>query len=282
MIVPRYLKRERWITAALAFLAIAVFVFYGRVFWFVQMSHFEWTVFTDPPMAKLQKNVIRDYAVIALATCIYLLADWRARQKETEQLMKAKAEAELKLLKGQLQPHFLFNTLNNIYSLALTGSDLTADAILKLTELLDYLVYRANRNTVQLGKEVGLIENYLDLEALRHGDSLQISKDIRLGDAEVEVAPLLMLPLVENCFKHGGRGEDGIFRVEIAIGYSTGRLEMVVKNTVHRVEKEHKGPGGVGLENLGQRLEMLYPDRHNLKTYLEDDLFVTKLQLVMT
>ena len=122
---------------------------------------------------------------------------------------KSKAEAEIKLLKGQLHPHFLFNSLNNIYSLALVKSDLTADSILKLTELLDYLVYKANMDKVPLSKEVQLLHNYIGLEQLRYGNHLRIETAITVQNDALLVAPLLLLPFAENCFKHGGPGQDG-------------------------------------------------------------------------
>lgn len=157
-VVPKFLMQNKIHWFLLSVFVAAIFVFWGRIKWLELINYLENGQHFNIPPTKVIKNVIRDYSIIALAICIYIIGDWRKKQQLNEQLIKAKAEAEIKLLKGQLQPHFLFNSLNNIYSLALMKSDLTADSILKLTELLDYLVYRANLEKVALNKEVQLLK----------------------------------------------------------------------------------------------------------------------------
>ena len=153
-VVPRYLKADRWTEFILWIVAVAIFVFFARIKWAELVNYLESGRYFKMPVDKMLKNIIRDYAIIALAVCISIIGDYRRKQKLNEELIKAKAEAEIRLLKGQLHPHFLFNSLNNIYSLALLKSDMTAESILKLTELLDYLVYRASLDKVALSKEV--------------------------------------------------------------------------------------------------------------------------------
>ena len=135
--IPRYLKPNRIALFVLVIMVVAMFIFAGRLKWMELIEYLNQGSYISMPATKVLKNVIRDYAVVALAVCIYIIGDWRRKQKLNEQLVKAKAETEIKLLKGQLHPHFLFNTHNIIYSLALKKSELTADSILKLTELLD-------------------------------------------------------------------------------------------------------------------------------------------------
>jgi len=307
VIVPRFLKTGKLMASIISFSLVIVFVFYGRILWLDIMYNSNFILSGRIPAPKIFKNVIRDYSVIALAVCIYLLADWRQKQKLNEELLKTKAEAELKLLKGQLHPHFLFNTLNNIYSLALIESDLTADAILKLTDLLDYLVYKANSKSVPLSKEVQLINTYLDLESLRHDEALVIERKIEASNLNVPIAPLVMLPFVENCFKHGGPGADGVFKIHIAIAFYNKTLVFNINNTLRPDIKQfipsqgsgdsvkrknvsvHGAPeqegfmeGGVGLSNIRRRLDLIYPDRHRLEIVNNVDHHTVNLTIMLT
>lgn len=262
--VPRYLKTSQWPAFLFWVLVAALFVFFARIKWMEWVNYLEFNEHYQMPPSKALKNIIRDYSIIALAVCIYIIGDYRQKQQLNERLYKAKAEAEIKLLKGQLHPHFLFNSLNNIYSLALVKSDLTADSILKLTELLDYLVYRAGMEKVPLAKEVELLENYTGLEQLRYGEKLKIEQDIALKNDAVQVAPLILLPFAENCFKHGGAGKDGLFRVNISLRADDQQLVFQIANSKKKGRGQATVSGGVGLQNIRQRLELLYPGNHRL------------------
>lgn len=262
--VPRYLKSDRWLRFLISIVLVGGFLFYARIKWLELINYWEnHRHYTIPP-TKVLKNVIRDYAIVALAVCLHIIADYRRQQKLNEALIKAKAEAEIKLLKGQLHPHFLFNSLNNIYSLALMKSDRTADSILMLTELLDYLVYRANMDMVPLQKELQLLENYIGLEKLRHGDKLKIKMAIDIEEEELKLSPLLLLPFAENCFKHGGVGPDGYFRIDMRLSVTSNNLYFHLTNSQKIHKEEESLPGGLGLQNIRQRLQLIYPDRHQL------------------
>mgnify|MGYP001486544077 CR=1 FL=1 len=278
-VVPRFLKTNKWPQFLLWILAVAVFVFFARIKWAELVNYLESDRYFEIPASKMLKNIIRDYSIIALAVCIYIIGDYRRNQKLNEQLIKAKAEAEIKLLKGQLHPHFLFNSLNNIYSLALMKSDLTTDSILKLTELLDYLVYRANMDQVALSKEVQLLQSYVDLEQLRYGEKLKIESDIVVGNAGIKVAPLILLPFAENCFKHGGVGQDGLFRIKIQLRADDKKLVFLIANSKKKHRENKEINGGVGLANIQQRLALIYPDRHELNIENGPDEYRVRLEI---
>ncbi len=278
-VVPKFLKNGKWPLFLWWTILCAVFIFYARLKWTELVVFLEEDRYFKMPAAKVLKNVIRDYSIVALAVCVYIIGDYRQKQKQNEELIKAKAEAEIKLLKGQLHPHFLFNSLNNIYSLALTKSDLTADSILKLTGLLDYLVYRANMDKVAISKEVELIENYIGLEQLRYGEKLKISSDIVVLSNEIKIAPLLLLPFAENCFKHGGVGPDGFFRIEIYLRADQQKLTFHISNTKKNGKANQELNGGVGLDNIRKRLTLLYPNRHQLSISNLPDLYTVKLEI---
>ncbi len=276
--VPRFLKTERWGLFILSLIVVAIFVFYGRIKWLEWLNYFEGHYY-KVPVAKVLSNIIRDYAIIALAVCIYIIGDYRREHKANIQLIKSKAEAEIKLLKGQLHPHFLFNSLNNLYSLALIKSDLTADSILKLTELLDYLVYRANMDKVPLDKELQLLHNYIGLEQLRYGDHLRIKTDISVQNDALQVAPLLLLPFAENCFKHGGPGIDGLFRVDIQLFANDHKLVFSICNSKKNGSENNKHSGGLGLQNIRQRLSLIYPGRHELTIDNQPNAYNVRLEI---
>ena len=278
-VVPRFLKPGKWLWFVCWILIVAAFVFFARMKWGELVNYLENSRYFKMPVDKMLKNIIRDYSIIALAVCIYIIGDYRKKQQLNEQLIKAKAEAEIKLLKGQLHPHFLFNSLNNIYSLALMKSDLTADSILKLTELLDYLVYRANMDKVALSKEVDLLQNYVDLEQLRYGEKLKIESEIAVGNPAVKVAPLILLPFAENCFKHGGVGPEGLFRISIHLLADDKKLIFHLTNSKKKNKEKTGVNGGVGLENIRKRLTLLYPERHQLSIDNQPDQYSVRLEI---
>ena len=285
-VVPRYLEKGKWYVFTGWIILVALIVFYGRIKWTELINYLQYGVADEIPVNKMLKNIIRDYAIIALGVCFSIIYDYRQKQKQNEQLIKAKADAEIKLLKSQLHPHFLFNSLNNIYSLALVKSDLTADSILKLTELLDYLVYRAGKDKVALMKEVELVEHYMDLEKLRHGGKLVIESSFHVENENLQVAPLILLPFAENCFKHGGQGMDGFFRIKVELHATNERLDFFILNSKPQHFKEIKNTadryfenGGVGLENIRQRLALLYPKQHDLKIEETDNEYRVTLAI---
>ena len=277
--VPQFLKKKKMPLFIAIILGVGAFVFFARIKWTEWINYLEHDMYYKVPPSKVMKNVIRDYSIIALAVCIYIIGDWRNKQKQNEELIKAKAETEIKLLKGQLHPHFLFNSLNNIYSLALMKSDLTADSILRLTELLDYLVYKANMNKVPLAKEVQLLSNYIELEQLRYGEKLKVDIKKNILNDKVMVAPLILLPFAENCFKHGGVGKNGRFWIEVNLEVDERNLAFAIKNSKKLRKGKGNNVGGIGLQNIRERLNLLYPGRHNLRIEDREESYHVELNL---
>jgi two-component system, LytTR family, sensor kinase len=278
--VPRFLQQKKFLYFILCLSVAIVFIFFARIKWMELVNYINEGQYWKMPASKMLKNIIRDYSMVALAVCIYIISDWRKKQGLNEQLIKVKAEAELKLLKGQLHPHFLFNTLNNIYSLALQKSNLTADSILKLTALLDYLVYWANKEKVALSKEVELLESYLDLEKLRYGEKLKLNAVFSTINDKIKVSPLILLPFVENCFKHGGASKSDIFWINLKLKTYDDKFVFNIENS--KKKKINKTiNGGVGLQNIKQRLALVYPGKHSLKIEDNEDFFSVRLEVII-
>ena len=221
-----------------------------------------------PPRSKSYGfTVILVYLVVAILSYASL---WRQQAKaslQNSELQRKLAETtlqakrqELQHLKNQLQPHFLFNTLNTVYGLALRKADQTPEVILKLSALLDYILYQTKAQQVSLTDELKHLEAYLALEKLRFQDTMEVSFSQNIPNAQLEVPPMLFLPFVENAVKHG-RPHEGVLRIEAQVEQATGKLTFRLRNTYAPKEPPHEG---IGLSNLRERLRILYPNQHTL------------------
>lgn len=213
------------------------------------------------------------------AVAIKLVKHWYFKKEENETLEKEKLKAELQLLRGQLHPHFVFNTLNSIYSLALQKSDRTPESILKLSEFMRYMFKDCTGNTVSLKKEIQMLENYIDLARARFQQRLEMTVHIE-GDFEnKQIAPLLFLPFVENSFKYGASEmlEYGWISIDLLV------VDNILKFKVINGKPSGMDPlaisSGVGIRNAKKRLEMLYPGAHELRITEDDDTFIVGLTL---
>ena len=184
-------------------------------------------------------------------------------------------EQELHYLKMQIHPHFLFNTLNTIYGFALKQSVQTPDIILKLSNLLDYILYQVNKPRVSLKEEVLHIKEYIELEKIRFKDTLKVIFVSNEFDGQLQIAPMLLIPFVENAFKHGSLFE-GFFRIEINVAVTKNQLDFSIRNTF---KEQKNGNGGIGLENLKKRLELHYKGNYKLETKKEEKWFQAELSI---
>ena len=191
-------------------------------------------------------------------------------------LQREKLDAELQSLKAQLHPHFLFNTLNNIYSATENTSPLASGMLVKLSDLLRYILYECDRPLVPLSKELTLIRDYIELERVRYG-SLELNTRLPGDSNGFFIAPLLLLPLVENCFKHGTSRMLDQPWVSIEAEVDGGRL--LVKLINGKLPGGEVFTEGIGLTNVRKRLDLLYPGKHELNIVSEPDLFIVNMRL---
>lgn len=222
-----------------------------------------------------------------LSTLLNLSSGWFREQEQKQkiqQLEKQKTQAELDALKAQLDPHFLFNNLNSLYSLALEENPKTPEAILKLSENLRYVLYEGIGAEVSLQKEIQHLSNYFQLQQWRFGEEMEISLHLDLAENGLNIAPLLLLPLLENSFKHVGRNRSGRYAVQGKIKLKEGKLMVSLQNTITATSETTDQPiaGGIGLVNLQKRLELLYPERYYFNTISTGDEFVAKLELQLS
>ncbi|MCL6267085.1 sensor histidine kinase [Flagellimonas myxillae] len=221
--------------------------------------------------------------VVAFATAIKVTVDWLREHSKLHDLEKRQLTTELKFLRSQVSPHFFFNTLNNIYSLTLEKSDKAPEVILKLSGLMRYLLYATKKRKQDLKSEIDCIQNYIDLERIRFNDSLEIDFGIS-GDLEnKEIAPMLLVPLIENCFKHGASKNIGDMNITIDINVDEDFLYFKVSNTIPKRDTNSKVAtrgGGIGLSNVKKRLELGYdPNNYELSIFEKEKMFHVDLKL---
>lgn len=278
-LVPNLLRKGNYLLFSICIIGLIIFIYLMRHQLTILFEYYFQGNYIRLPLSKVLKNVIRDYAVIALAVCVQIIVEWQENLNRIKELTQSKAEIELNFLRSQLNPHFLFNTLNNIYSLARKKSDLAPESILKLSQILDYLIYECKQETIPLRKELGIIRDYIELERLRHGDRLRLNWEESIQALEFKIPPLLLLTLVENAFKHGG-AIDQRFDLTISVLQVSDKLEFMVQNTIKlNHDNQQKVNGGVGLSNLTKQLELLYPDRYALTTISNGQIFTTTLKI---
>ena len=232
----------------------------------------------------LQRVVIIDVLsslpiVLGFALMIKLVKRWWQKQKETELLAKEKTKAELQLLKAQVHPHFLFNTLNNIYFFTLTNSTQAPVMIKKLSGMLHYILNECNLSFVPLGKEIKMIRDYMALEKIRYAEQMQMTIDIQDDHDGKMIAPLLLIPFVENSFKHGASKMITQPWIKLNLSVENNRLDFSIINSKPSNIESPMTKGNIGLKNVRKRLELLYPGTHELNIVSEPDSYAVHLIL---
>ena len=230
-----------------------------------------------------QGNALLSILVVALgSTVVQIITDWIRGQQERRELEQRNIESELNFLKTQINPHFLFNTLNTLYALTLRKSDKAPEIVIKLSEMMRYMLYDCNEIQVPLAKEIGYLRNYLDLEKLRHAEKVDIHFDVH-GDMNGQlIAPLMFIPFLENSFKHGLSNALTKGYVASQIDIAEDHIELIVENSKpERLPAREGAPrsGGIGLTNVRRRLALLYPDAHSLE--VEDTPDTYRIRLVI-
>jgi len=221
---------------------------------------------------------------VAFTTFLKLSKDWLSLQDLNMKLVlieQQKLEAELKTLKGQLNPHFLFNSLNNIYSLALIKSDQVPSLILKLAYLMRHIIYESKDNFIALEKELEFVRNFIDLQKIRTSDSNLIQFEILGKPPVAKIAPLIFEPFIDNAFKHGlPRSENSDF-IKIIIDFTTeNTLHFEISNSFEPHFNTNSSNSGIGLNNVKQRLQLLYtPDEYCLTINKDNHIFGVNLSL---
>lgn len=215
----------------------------------------------------------------AVPMIIKFFKHWNKKQRDWLYAQQEKITAELQLLKAQVHPHFLFNTLNNIYSFSLESSPKTPGLILKLSNLLSYMLYDCKATEVRLEKELAIMNNYIELERERYGNNIDISWNVAGEIDDKFVSPLMMLPFIENAFKHGTSEQIEKSWLSVDISVQENNLRAKIANSKNECVTNKTNGIGIGIGNVRKRLELIYPGNHDLKLNDEGDFFVVSLMI---
>ena len=266
--LPKYLLRKRYFTYfTVVFVSVLGYLTVQSLFDFYLYGYVIGPMRNSDLMESLWYNFFSTLWYLGLMLALKLSMDWYGQQLLIQKITVEKLNAEVNFLRAQVNPHFLFNILNNLYALTLKKSELAPDVVLKLSEMMEYMLYDSTDAKVLLEKEIAYLSNYIELERLRFSTESAISLNINAELKGHEIAPLLLLPLVENAFKHGlsKQNENSWLNVDVALNNET--LTVNIENS-KPTSVAKKGKGGIGLENLRKRLDLLYPAKHRFE--LED------------
>ena len=224
---------------------------------------------------------LRNLLIGLISTGYKVTSDWFGLQNEKKELERQNLQSELKFLRSQINPHFFFNTLNNLYALTLKKSDLAPEIVLRLSEMMRYMLYESNEKEVSLEKEVNYVKNYIELEKLRQSEKFKIDFQLNGDPNGKRIAPLMFIPFLENSFKHGLDAQIKEGFVNIKLNLKEDSVEMDINNSkpVNSLSPKKSKSGGIGLENVQRRLKLLYPNRHLLKILNQEDSFNVSLKI---
>ncbi len=291
---PSYLYKKKYFKFIVLFvLGTYVFSIMARVL----LVHVIEEMYREPPfrkeslyeiatdLKKLYKDFFyRVYLPVFLVVSIKLIKERFEEKNRQEVLQKEKVTAELNFMKAQIHPHFLFNTLNNLYVLTLQKSDKASETVLKLSEMLDYMLYKCNSNRVTIREEVQLIQNYINLEQLRYGDRLEVVFNLNIDVDQTQIAPLILVSLIENAFKHGASGSVTAPKIAIEFQVENNQLQFSIYNTKpSQVQKDETNfKKGIGLENIKNQLSLIYPEKHDFEIKETKECYLVNLTIQLT
>ncbi|MFB6318798.1 sensor histidine kinase [Saccharicrinis sp. FJH54] len=260
------------VAAVILYLVLNHFVFYG-LFWPRALAPEKWF-----SLNLFIQSLLPIWIPTMFLVARKFTAEWLKESKAKTELEKENLETELKMLKNQLNPHFLFNTLNNLYTLALMKSDKTPEMISRLSDMFQFILYECNAPVITLKKEMNLINNYVKLQQLRYGDRLDYSIQSDVGVDNFRIAPMILFTFVENCFKHGSGADPGIPWIKLYFERKGEKLLFIAENSkpgnsqaVTEVKK------GIGLSNMQKRLDLLYSGHYKLNIKETDRVYKAEL-----
>lgn len=279
-LIPQYLYQDKiWTYLGLLLLATLVLTPIKLIVFYFKFSNYP--SLQDSLVATQWSQFLLTFFITAGSTIGKIISDWTKDRRERQELKTKTIQTELKFLKTQINPHFLFNTLNSLYALTLKKSDNAPQIVIQLSEMMRYMLYECNEVNVLLSNEVKYIQNYLALERLRQGSGIEINFQVQGEVAGKMIAPLLFTPFLENSFKHG-------LSNQIKEGYVNILLEVEDESLMFFIENSKPSSipmqanvrsGGIGLVNLRRRLDILYPEKHKLEIHNSPNTYAVSLEI---
>lgn len=279
-LIPNYLTQKKFLTYCALLILSAVIITPLKVI----LLYFKWS-----NLPQLQAELINHqnwqflitFFIAGSSTILKIITDWARHLREKQELQTQTMQSELRFLKSQINPHFLFNTLNNLYALTLKKSDKAPEIVIKLSEMMRYMLYECNEKRVPLSKEVNYIKNYLDLERLRQGKNVEINFHTQGMVSDQKIAPLMFIPFLENSFKHGLNNHISKGFVNIIMDIEDKKIHFFIENSKpdSPPAQDHRRSGGIGLVNIHRRLNLLYPNHYDLNIDDNPNTYAVTLHL---
>jgi LytS/YehU family sensor histidine kinase len=285
VLMPRFFWKKKYLLFGFLFLLLSIAV---AVFRYVVFTYGYNPLMQQLGYIKMYKPIMplfsfrQTFSGMAYISVVFIAGkifkDWQQRQADNFNLKKEAANAELQLLKAQIHPHFLFNTLNNIYAFTLSKSPQAKSIVKKLEDMLHYMIEECEQSFVPVRNELKVLQDYFDLERIRYGNSLEMELQITGDFANTQITPLLMIPFVENSFKHGTSKMLRAPWIKLFIQKDENRLHFTLANS-KPPEESTSARSGIGLHNVKKRLELLYPESHLLVIESTTNTFTVNLQI---
>ena len=279
-LITNYLTKDRFFTyCGLLVLSVIIITPLSNILFFFKYA--DYPNYQNYLTANHHSYFLINMTIVGASTIIKIVSDWVKHQRERTDLQTQTMQSELRFLKSQINPHFLFNTLNNLYALTLKKSDKAPEIVVKLSEMMRYMLYECNEKRVPLSKEVKYIQNYLDLEALRQGKEVEINFEVYGEVTNQEIAPLMFIPFLENSFKHGLNHHIDQGYVDIRLDVKQDAIRLRIENSKPDSVPlpEHPRSGGIGLVNVRRRLNILYPENYDLNIENEPNSYSIDLKI---
>lgn len=223
-------------------------------------------------------NFVYGLCCTVIASMLYITQKWSEQEEKVKNTQINQLQTELKYLRSQINPHFLFNGLNTVYGYIDMGNRQARDMMVQFSDLLRYNLYEADVDLIELDKEVKYLRNYVALQKARSNDNVQVTLTINYKNGSVKIAPLIFMAFVENAFKYASRGDQVINTITVSLTEDEGRINFICENSFEELEST---PGGIGLNNAVRRLDLLYKDRYQLDIKKEQNIYSVHLMLII-
>lgn len=280
LLIPWLLYKRRYLLFALCFIGLIVTSSIIKM-------HILGRVINNPALldfsgnwkARIYDNIIPHFFLVISGAAVKLMMDYTRMQQRMVEMAKEKAEAELNFLKSQINPHFLFNSLNSVYFLIDKNNADARGALHKFSGMLRYQLYEMNGDKVSVEKEIDYLKDYIDLQKLRKDEHYAVEFSCSPGVKGFSIEPLLLIPFVENAFKHISHHKNQLNFIKLSLGMKNGSLHFMLENSKEAIEKSTDRHSGIGLSNVRRRLDLLYPGKHDLKISNGIDSFKVDLTI---
>lgn len=282
-LIPKFILKKKYRSYILYFSLSLILIYVvrtGLIYFLISENIWPEAYEAQEPFTfnHLVAVLLGEFYIVAFTTAIKLTVDWIYERKRVEKLEEIQLKTELDFLKSQIQPHFFFNTLNNLYALTIEKSDIAPSVVLKLSDIMQYVLYDVREPQIRLYDEIKYIQNYIDLERLRYGDRVDSNTEIKGEISNIMVPPLLFLPFIENCFKHGVKAND---KIEVDISFEMLKNKILLFKVVNSFDQliDMDSNHGIGIQNVKRRLELLFKNNFELKTTIDKKEYRVELKI---